>query len=881
MKKKLLSIAALLLITNSVIQAQTTVFDKGSSWSYNDKGVQLADQWKNTDFDISAWKSGNGPLGYGDPVTTTITKPLNAAYFTKDFTVNLSDLSATMELGVMRDDGIIVFLNGVEVVRDNMPAGSIDYNTPSSTTVDGANESIYNIFSIPKSKFVQGVNRISIELHNRGASSSDLRVDAYLKTVPDNGFEKESPWRFNDNGVQLADQWKNPGFDISAWKSGNGPLGYGDPVTTTIAKPLNAAYFTKDFTVNLSDLSATMELGVMRDDGIIVFLNGVEIVRDNMPAGAILYDTFSTTTVDGANESIYNIFSIPKTNFVQGVNRISIELHNRSASSSDLRMDAYLKKAVPPVVIPPDTSCNDGNHISCFTSIVPTVQTPKLIIPKQHKYQLILKEGDNYTEGGGFVGGLNDFTGYVAKKTNGVSSSTDGYLSVNHETNPGGVTMAEINYNATTKLWQLTKSRAVDFSSASLVQTIRNCSGGVTPWGTIVTAEESVAGNDTNGDGYKDYGWLVEIDPVTAQVSSKNANGTKGKLWQMGIMNHENVVVNNAGTIAYYGEDGGTHMVYKYTMDTPNNLSSGNLYVLKLDQGITNGNPVTTTATWIQVPNKTQADQNNTTSLAESLGGTKFNGIEDVEISPLDGKIYFTAKGLDKVYRMKDNGTTASEVEVFVGGGSTVYTLHTTDGVKTESWGDGNDNLTFDELGNLWVLQDGGKNYIWVIAPDHTQANPKVKLFASMPAGSEPTGLTFTPDHKFGFFSIQHPGSGIDKDVDATGNTIDYRGKSATIVIALKQNLGVDNSLGIIDHNQNEIIVTPNPTSGMVQITSGNLNNLQVTAYNMLGQIVYKKAFSQNLVTELDLTTQLQYSNMLILNIEADGFQKTVKLLKK
>nr|WP_237732379.1 alkaline phosphatase PhoX [Flavobacterium sp. UGB4466] len=740
---------------------------------------------------------------------------------------------------------------------------------------------MYNIFSIPKSKFVQGVNRISIELHNRGASSSDLRVDAYLKTVPDNGFEKESPWRFNDNGVQLADQWKNPGFDISAWKSGNGPLGYGDPVTTTIAKPLNAAYFTKDFTVNLSDLSATMELGVMRDDGIIVFLNGVEVVRDNMPAGAILYDTFSTTTVDGANESIYNIFSIPKTNFVQGVNRISIELHNRSASSSDLRMDAYLKKAVPPVVIPPDTSCNDGNHISCFTSIVPTVQTPKLIIPKQHKYQLILKEGDNYTEGGGFVGGLNDFTGYVAKKTSGVSSSTDGYLSVNHETNPGGVTMAEINYNATTKLWQLTKSRAVDFSSASLVQTIRNCSGGVTPWGTIVTAEESVAGNDTNGDGYKDYGWLVEIDPVTAQVSSKNANGTKGKLWQMGIMNHENVVVNNAGTIAYYGEDGGTHMVYKYTMDTPNNLSSGNLYVLKLDQGITNGNPVTTTATWIQVPNKTQADQNNTTSLAESLGGTKFNGIEDVEISPLDGKIYFTAKGLDKVYRMKDNGTTASEVEIFVGGGSTVYTLHTTDGVKTESWGDGNDNLTFDELGNLWVLQDGGKNYIWVIAPDHTQANPKVKLFASMPAGSEPTGLTFTPDHKFGFFSIQHPGSGIDKDVDATGNTIDYRGKSATIVIALKQNLGVDNSLGIIDHNQNEIIVTPNPTSGMVQITSGNLNNLQVTAYNMLGQIVYKKAFSQNPVTELDLTTQLQYSNMLILNIEADGFQKTVKLLKK
>ena len=73
----------------------------------------------------------------------------------------------------------------------------------------------------------------------------------------------------------------------------------------------------------------------------------------------------------------------------------------------------------------------------------------------------------------------------------------------------------------------------------------------------------------------------------------------------MGIMNHENVVINNAGTIAYYGEDGGTHLVYKYVMDTPNDLSSGNLYVLKLDQGLTAaGDPAGTTATWIQVPNK-------------------------------------------------------------------------------------------------------------------------------------------------------------------------------------------------------------------------------------------------------------------------------------
>lgn len=690
-------------------------------------------------------------------------------------------------------------------------------------------------------------------------------------------FALQSAWKYNDADVALPATWKSSNYDVSTWAVGNGPLGYGDPVTTSFISGVDTAYLIKDFTVNLADLSNTMEFGVRRDDGIIVYLNGEEVIRDNMPSGVVTHSTFSSTTVDGAAETAINIFSIPKNKFVQGVNRISIELHNRSASSSDLTIDAYLKNST--VVVPPVSSCT-GTHISCFTSIVPTTQTSKLIIPVEHKYQLILKEGDNYTEGGGMVGGLNDFTAYVAKN----NSSTDGYLSVNHETNPGGVTMAEVNYNTATKLWQLTKSRAVSFSAPSLVQTIRNCSGGITPWGTVVTAEESVTANDINADGYKDYGWLVEIDPATAQVMSHNQAGTKDKLWQMGIMNHENVVINDAGTTAYYGEDGGTHMVYKYVMDTPNNLASGNLYVLKLDQGLSGGNPVGTTGQWIQIPNKLQADQNNTASLAQSAGGTSFNGVEDVEISPLDGKIYFTAKGLDKVYRMTDNGMTLSNVETFVGGASTTYSFNTAQGVKTEAWGDGNDNLTFDELGNLWVLQDGGKNYIWVISPDHTAANPKVRLFASMPAGSEPTGLTFTPDKKFGFFSIQHPNSTISTDVDATGNTVDYRGKSATVVVALQQFLGTSGSLGTVEIvNENDVTVAPNPTSGIVKINSPKaLKNLEITAYSIDGKIVYKKKVNGSTTNlELDFTNELQVSRVLILNIEADGFQKTAKIFKK
>ena len=693
-------------------------------------------------------------------------------------------------------------------------------------------------------------------------------------------FDLASAWKYYDLDNAPLSTWNNTNFDVSAWSSGNGPLGYGDPVTTIIhggTVGLSTAYFVKDFSVNLADLTNNMEFGVRRDDGIVVYLNGIEVIRDNMPAGVITHTTASSTTIDGSGETAINLFTIPKNKFVQGTNRISIELHNRTGSSSDLTIDAYLKTVA---VTQPPVNCNSGSHISCFTSIVPTTQTAKLIIPAEHKFQLILKEGDSYTEGGGLVGGQNDFTAYVPKS----NSSVDGYLSVNHETNPGGVTMAEVNYNTTSKLWQLSRSRAVSFSDTSLVQTIRNCSGGITPWGTVVTAEESVTSADSNADGYKDYGWLVEINPATAQVMSHNTNGTKDKLWQMGIMNHENVVVNDAGTAAYYGEDGGTNMVYKYVMDTPNNLSSGNLYVLKLTSGLSGGNPVATTGEWIQIPNKTKADQNNTQALASSFGGTAFNGVEDVEISPLDGKIYFTAKGLDKVYRMTDNGTTLSNVETFVGGASTVYSFNTAQGIKTESWGDGNDNLTFDELGNLWVLQDGGKNYIWVIGPDHTQANPNVRLFASMPAGSEPTGLTFTPDKKFGFFSIQHPSSTISTDIDATGNTIDYKGKSATVVVALSQFLGTTATLATGETvKETEVTVAPNPTSGIVKINSPKaLKNLEITAYSIDGKVVFKKNYNGSTSQlDLDLTNELNVSRVLILNIEAEGFQKTAKILKK
>ncbi|WP_052671341.1 alkaline phosphatase PhoX [Aequorivita vladivostokensis] len=787
-----------------------------SEWKYNDTGVDLGTTWKDVAFDDTAWASGNGIFGYGDGVETTTLNfgpDANNKYPTYYFrnTFDIADASQFLDLifDVRRDDGVVVYVNGTEAFRMNMPSGPITYNTYASSTVGGSNETTY-FQEVTANLLQNGTNVIAVELHQASANSSDLGFDMavssteVLPPLEPTPFPvaKDSRWKYLDNGTSLdGENWTELAYDNSSWANGHGTLGYGDPVNTLISFGPNSNdkyityYFSKDIEVDLANVSEFVEFGLKRDDGAIVYVNGVEVFRDNMPEEPTDYLTHSSTIIDGINENIYFTQQVPKSVLVNGINRISVEIHNRDGQSSDLRFDMYIKNYEDLSV-----ECAD-EHIGCFTSIVPTGQTSNMIIPQEHNFQQILKQGSAYTIGGGTVPGNHDFTGYIGN----AGSSELGYLSVNHENSPGGVSMVNLHLDNATNLWVLDDTQAVDFYNNALVTTIRNCSGGISPWGTAITAEENTSGGDANGDGYQDVGWLVEIDPVTAQVMDYG-NGQE-KLWAMGRMNHENVVVSADGTTAYYGEDGGTDCVYKFVADTPGDLTSGTVYVLKLDLPLSGNDPSSSTATWIQVPNTTKADRNNISSVAGALGGTNFNGVEDCEINPITGKIYFTAKGKDRVYRFKDDGNTISEFETFVGGKS--YDINTDQGVFTEAWSDGNDNLTFDDKGNLWVLQDGGRNYIWVVRPDHTQSNPKVLLHSSMPAGSEPTGLTFTPDYKYGFFSVQHPSGGNSPQQDATLNDVTFNA-SATVVFALRTEIGIQ--APIADFEANNTIITEGET---------------------------------------------------------------------
>ena len=170
-----------------------TVFAKGCEWSYYDQGSQDGIAWMNSI--NSSWNKGYAPLGYftsdannGRGYQTFLDYGESTSnkrptyYFTRQFT--LSHTPASDDVYILNytvDDGMVVYVNGMEAARYLMPQGTISYNTFSSTYANG-NPDSGNI-QLPASLFKKGVNVIAIEVHNTDAGSSDIYFDAELTLV--------------------------------------------------------------------------------------------------------------------------------------------------------------------------------------------------------------------------------------------------------------------------------------------------------------------------------------------------------------------------------------------------------------------------------------------------------------------------------------------------------------------------------------------------------------------------------------------------------------------------------------------------------------------------------------------------------------------------
>lgn len=169
--------------TTTTVPATTTLIPQGSVWRYLDNGSNQGTAWRAFAFNDSTWKTGAAPLGYGDPVTTVVSfgpsssSKFITTYFRRRFTTTNGFTSMTLRL--RRDDGAVVYVNGTEVARSNMPAGTISSTTLASSTVDGSAETAFTTFTITPQLF-SGENQIAVEIHQRSRTSSDIVFDLSL-----------------------------------------------------------------------------------------------------------------------------------------------------------------------------------------------------------------------------------------------------------------------------------------------------------------------------------------------------------------------------------------------------------------------------------------------------------------------------------------------------------------------------------------------------------------------------------------------------------------------------------------------------------------------------------------------------------------------------
>lgn len=325
--------------------------------------------------------------------------------------------------------------------------------------------------------------------------------------------------------------------------------------------------------------------------------------------------------------------------------------------------------------------------------------------------------------------------------------------------------------------------------STTAIGTLGNCSGGRTPWNTILTCEENfqdfyghvkykkqgkkwkrhliasshpMAWDDHYPLPPEHFGWVVEVHPTTREAK---------KLTALGRFAHEGALVLTAKDgrcVVYMGDDTQDEHFYKFIAKDKGSLEKGDLYVANLERGrwehLSIENPL------LRAHFVDQTDLLiRTREAAKLLGATPLDRPEGCAQDPI-GKGIFVNCTMNKAagrpfgsimkFTEKENDLLSMEFsnEVFLNGGELT-------GFACP------DNMCFDARGNLWITTDiadydlntetyksFGNNALYFIPLSGIYAG-KAFRFVVAPKDAELTGPCFSEDGKTLFLSVQHPGA--------------------------------------------------------------------------------------------------------------------------
>lgn len=318
----LLAAIVLLVCQTEARSVDQTLIPAGAIWKFNDSGANLGTAWRAPAYADAAWASGLAQLGYGDGGEATLlgfggntTNKYITYYFRHSFNVASPADFATLTARLVRDDGAVIYLNGVEVARSNMPAGTVSYTTLASSAVADPAESQWFDIPLDPSFLVAGTNVLAVELHQSAATSSDISFDLELRaaeaTIPPPSVTLVAPLNHavsNQSNVTFtADVAAQAGL-ASAALFLSGP-----PVTVVLSGPTQVedAQITADTpaTPNGSGLAINVDGQAPHAHGLLRFPTLIGGGAGQVPAGAVINSATLTLncTNPGATMNLYRL----------------------------------------------------------------------------------------------------------------------------------------------------------------------------------------------------------------------------------------------------------------------------------------------------------------------------------------------------------------------------------------------------------------------------------------------------------------------------------------------------------------------------------------------------------------------------------------------